>query len=510
MHYLDLLKETEQKKLLIDFSLLTNSSILLLDEKKKIIFHIHSKNKNNKIDLGNKLASLPQDYQKLLINLYEQKKPFSYSLSAEYSLRGEPLVINNTLYGALFFSYPTTLFSLFSGQLKLLMQYLKNLFSLHSELDNLSEEIVHNYEYFSLISEISLLLGGILEQNEICRVVIEKISRIMSVKKIAIFIKKEKDDYFHIAVSQGFKQKNLIPKKINSNQGVCGWIIEKGQSILVNNQEQFYLPLNIKKQKCQNCPLCSLPYIFVPLKSDNKVIGLLNVSGTNNGQDLTSSNLKLIDLIANQLSLTLGNARLFQEREETYLEILSSLVAAIDAKDPYSSGHSKRVNYYTKRFCEELNLDEKDNKDIVFSALLHDIGKIGVSENILLKPDNLTPEEWQKIKDHPKNGAKIVKHITQFHTLIDGILYHHEHYDGKGYPDKLKGENIPLAGRIIAFADTFDALTTNRPYRKGYTASQALSIMEKARATQFDPHLLDIFLRCFKKGEIELKKTKFL
>jgi len=365
---------------------------------------------------------------------------------------------------------------------------------------------VHNYEYFSLISEISLLLGGILEQNEICRVVIEKISRIMSVNKIAIFIKEEKDDYFHVVVSQGFKPKNLIPKKINSNQGVCGWIIEKGQSILVNNQEQFYLPLNIKKQKCQNCPLCSLPFIFVPLKSDDKVIGLLNVSGTNNGKDLTSSNLKLIDLIANKLSLTLGNTRLFKEREETYLEILSSLVAAIDAKDPYSSGHSKRVNYYTKSFCEELNLDEKDNKDIVFSALLHDIGKIGVSENILLKPDNLTSGEWQKIKDHPKNGAEIVKHITQFHTLIDGILYHHEHYDGKGYPYRLKGEKIPLAGRIIAFADTFDALTTNRPYRKGFTASQALSIMDKARATQFDPHLLDVFLRCFKKGKLKLKK----
>jgi putative nucleotidyltransferase with HDIG domain len=214
----------------------------------------------------------------------------------------------------------------------------------------------------------------------------------------------------------------------------------------------------------------------------------------------------LIDLIANQLSLTLGNTRLFQEREETYLEILSSLVAAIDAKDPYSSGHSKRVNYYTKRFCEELNLDEKVSKDIAFSALLHDIGKIGVPENILLKPGNLTPEEWQKIKDHPKNGAEIVNHITQFHTLIDGILCHHEYYDGKGYPNNLKGENIPLAGRIIAFADTFDALTTNRPYRKRFTNSQALSIMEKARGTQFDPHLLDVFLRCFKKGKIKLKK----
>lgn len=511
MDCLDLLKETEQKKLLINFSLLTNSSILLLDKKKKIIFNIDSKNKNNKIDLGNKPLSLPKDpkdYQKLLINLYEQKTSLSYSLSDKYSLRGEPLILNNTLYGALLFSYPTISFSLFYKQLELLMQFLKSLLSLHYELDNLSEEIVYNYEEFSLISEISQLLGGILKQSEICRIGIEKISNIIPIKKISILLKENKDDHFRIVASQGLtmKNKNLIPEKINSNQGICGWITEKGQSILVNNQEQFYLPLNFKKTECQDCQLCHLPFIFVPLKSENKVIGLLNISGTSKGQDLTSSNLKLIELITNQLSLALGNARLFQEREETLLEVVGSLVAAIDAKDPYSSGHSKRVYYYTKNFCEELNISEKLKKEISFSALLHDIGKIGIPENILFKPGKLTSEEWEKIENHPKNGAEIIKHITRFRTLVDGIRNHHERFDGKGYPDGLKGERNPLAGRIICLADTFDALTTDRPYRKGFSTAQALSIMEENKGTQFDPHLLDIFLGCFKKGKLKLKK----
>lgn len=511
MDCLDLLKETEQKKLLINFSLLTNSSILLLDKKKKIIFNIDSKNKNNKIDLGNKPLSLPKDpkdYQKLLINLYEQKTSLSYSLSDKYSLRGEPLILNNTLYGALLFSYPTISFSLFYKQLELLMQFLKNLLSLHYELDNLSEEIVYNYEEFSLIFEISQLLGGILKQSEICRIGIEKISNIIPIKKISILLKENKDDHFRIVASQGLtmKNKNLIPEKINSNQGMCGWITEKGQSILVNNQEQFYLPLNFKKTECQDCQLCHLPFIFVPLKSENKVIGLLNISGTSKGQDLTSSDLKLIELIINQLSLALGNARLFQEREETLLEVVGSLVAAIDAKDPYSSGHSKRVYYYTKNFCEELNISEKLKKEISFSALLHDIGKIGVPENILFKPNKLTSEEWGKIKNHPKDGAEIIKHITRFRTLVDGIRNHHERFDGKGYPDGLKGEKNPLAGRIICLADTFDALTTDRPYRKGFSTAQALSIMEENKGTQFDPHLLDIFLGFFKKGKLKLKK----
>lgn len=509
MDYLDLLKETEQKKLLINFSLLTNSSILLLDKKKKIIFNIDSKNKNNKIDLGNKPLSLPKDpkdYQKLLINLYEQKMSLSYSLSDKYSLRGEPLILNNTLYGALLFSYPISSISLFSRQLEFLMQYLKNLFSLHYELDNLSEEIVYNYEEFSLISEISQLLEGTLEQSEICRVLIEKICNIIPVEKIAILLNEEKDDYFRIVASQGLKQKNLIPEKINSNQGVCGWITEMGQSILVNNQEQFYLPLNFKKTECQDCQLCHLPFIFIPLKSDNKVIGLINISGKSKGQDFISRDLKLIELITTQVGLSLSNVRLSQEREKMLLEVVTSLVATIEAKDPYSSGHSKRISYYTKLFCEELNISEGVKKEISFGALLHDIGKIGIPENILLKSGKLTPEQWKIIKNHPKKGMEIISHISRFDNINAGIYSHHERYDGKGYPDGLKGEKIPLAGRIIALADTFDALTTDRPYRKGFNTAQALSIMDKKRATQFDPHLLDIFLRCFKKRKLKLKK----
>jgi putative nucleotidyltransferase with HDIG domain len=523
MDYLALLSEAEQKKLLVNFSILTNSSIFLLNENKELIFSIKTHNtqeKDNKSkidtmdsDIANKgkgsisFSPKQKDYQRLLKDLYEQKAPFSCSYDHNYSLTGEPLIFHNNFLGILLFAYPASSTSIFTSQMEFLRQYLKNLFECHYELDNLSEEVVYNYEEFSLLTEISQLLGGILEESKICQIVIEKIKKTIPARSIAVLLKEEKGDYLHLVSAQGFRPKKLIPEKINPQQGVCGWITQIGQSILVNTEDQFYLPLDFKKEQCQSCPLCQLPFIFVPLKSGNKVIGLINVSrsvsGKNKGQDFTSRNLKLIELIAAQVGFSLGNIRLSKEREEILLGILDSLVATIEAKDPYSSGHSKRVSYYTQALCENLNLSEEVKKELVISALLHDIGKIGVPEDVLLKPGKLTPKEWRIIKNHPKRGLMIVKNINSFHNVITGIYSHHERYDGEGYPDNLKGEEIPLAGRIIAIADTFDALTTKRPYRKAFTVTQALSIMAENQGTQFDPHLLDIFLSCVKKGKIK-------
>ncbi|MDD5497775.1 MAG: HD domain-containing protein [Atribacterota bacterium] len=526
MDYLALLSETEQKKLLTNFSLMTDSSIFLLNENKELIFSIQARNtqeKDNKSEIdtvdrdnANKVkgsisfSPRQKDYQRLLKDLYEQKVPLSCSYDHRYSLAGEPLIFHNNFLGVLLFAYPTSSTSIFTSQMEFLRQYLKNLFVCHYELDNLSEEVVYNYEEFSLLTEISQLLGGILEESKICQIVIEKIQKTIPAKSIVVLLKEEKEDYFYLVAAQGLKPKRLIPEKINTQQGICGWITKIDQSILINTEEQFYLPLDFKKEECQSCPLCQLPFIFVPLKSGNKVIGLINVSrkvsGKNKGQDFTSRNLKLIELIATQVGFSLGNIRLSKEREKILLGILDSLVATIEAKDPYSSGHSKRVSHYTQALCENLDLSEEVKKELVISALLHDIGKIGVPEDVLLKPGKLTPEDWKIIRNHPKRGLMIVKNINGFHDVITGIYSHHERYDGKGYPDGLKGEEIPLAGRIIAIADTFDALTTKRPYRKAFTVTQALSLMAENQGTQFDPHLLDLFLSCVKKGKI--KKIK--
>ncbi|MDD3628913.1 MAG: HD-GYP domain-containing protein, partial [Actinomycetota bacterium] len=269
-----------------------------------------------------------------------------------------------------------------------------------------------------------------------------------------------------------------------------------------NNPEQFLSIQEFENKKCSSCPICDFPFILSPFRGGEKIIGLIAVSGKTKGENLNSRDLKLLDILSTQAGLAISNAELFREREKILLQGVSTLVEAIEAKDPYSSGHSRRVAHYAECLCKELHLSEQIQKDIYLSSLLHDVGKIGITDEILLKPGKLTKEEFEIIQRHPQQGEAIVDHFTLMHDLLSGIRSHHERYDGKGYPNKLKGDEIPLPAKIIAIADTFDALTSHRPYRSAFTPDEAISIMMENRGTQFDPELLDAFISCFKKGGI--------
>ena len=171
------------------------------------------------------------------------------------------------------------------------------------------------------------------------------------------------------------------------------------------------------------------------------------------------------------------------------------IASAIEARDPYTKGHSNRVRLISHDIGTCMNLSEKNLNTLDYGAMMHDVGKIGVSDNILHKNKSLTEDEFDQIMSHPVIGANIVKGITFFEPMIDCIKYHHERFDGKGYPGEFKGKEIPLFARIIAIADTYDAITTTRPYRKAMSSDDAIDIMVAGRGTQFDPEILDAFIK---------------
>ena len=183
-----------------------------------------------------------------------------------------------------------------------------------------------------------------------------------------------------------------------------------------------------------------------------------------------------------------------------------AIARTVDAKDQRTSDHSKRVAIYSKQIAEEYGLDEKQCRDIEWAAQMHDIGKIGIPDAILNKPARLTDEEYAVMKSHTNRGAEILKDFTLLDNVIDGAQYHHERYDGRGYPQGLSGENIPLFARIIGVADAFDAMTANRIYRQQMDFSYVLGEMEKGRGTQFDPTFVDILLKLINDGKIDLNK----
>lgn len=216
-------------------------------------------------------------------------------------------------------------------------------------------------------------------------------------------------------------------------------------------------------------------------------------------REMSRLNTQLLsDLKERNAQLTGAFADLQQARhdlERSYIQTIESLAVALEAKDRYTSGHSQRVSRFATLIAKAMGLGKEDVEVIRQVALLHDIGKIGMVDAILNKPSNLTDEERELVKSHPVVGAQILVPVKTFAKHVDGIRYHHEMYDGSGYPDGLKGKEIPLSARVVSLADAFDAMTSTRPYRVGLPLAFAMQEIQKMRGRQFCPEAVDAFLR---------------
>lgn len=194
------------------------------------------------------------------------------------------------------------------------------------------------------------------------------------------------------------------------------------------------------------------------------------------------------------LLLARRSFELYTKMRKVYLDTIRALAAAIDAKDPYTKGHSERVAETSVVLAQELNLPDRDIENIEYTALLHDIGKIGIADNILGKNSSLTDKEFDKIKEHSVMGAKIIEPVDFLKNSYEAIYHHHERYNGKGYPDGLKEKDIPLSARIIAVADAYDAMGSDRPYRKKLSKDKILNELKDQSGKQFDPEIVKVLI----------------
>ena len=187
--------------------------------------------------------------------------------------------------------------------------------------------------------------------------------------------------------------------------------------------------------------------------------------------------------------------------DASFVRSVHALVNLVEAKDPYTKRHSVKVSSYAVKLAKRLNLSKKEIEIIRLAAILHDIGKLGIQQKILLKNGSLTRDEFNEVKKHPVMGIRIVRPIRFLTKAIPIIKHHHENFDGTGYPDRLKGLQIPLGSRIIAIADSYDALTSKRAYRDKYSSEKAISIMKRANGKKFDPNLFKLFMEYIQKKE---------
>lgn len=242
--------------------------------------------------------------------------------------------------------------------------------------------------------------------------------------------------------------------------------------------------------------------ICVPIKIRNSVLGAIYLDTHVRLRHFTEQDLQFISIIANQAGVAIQNAKLYEDMDELFTGSLKTLVATIEAKDPITSGHSLRVMKFSQAIGEEMKLNKEQMRVLTISSLLHDIGKVGIPEMILGKPAPLSKNEFIRMKEHAARGAEIIKNIKNVEAVVFGVRHHHERYDGYGIPDGLKGENIPIASRIIAVADTFDAMTSDRPYRKGIKMDKVIKEIERNSGSQFDPKIVSAFLSAYSKNSL--------
>ena len=235
-------------------------------------------------------------------------------------------------------------------------------------------------------------------------------------------------------------------------------------------------------------------HIRVPLTVKGEVIGVL-VTGSKRVAAFSAEDLSILEKLASQIGIALENARLLSDIEELFIGTVKTLSEAIDAKSPWTRGHSERVTAIALDIGRELGFGDEEIKKLELAGLLHDIGKLGTYEAILDKPGKLTDEEQEIMREHPRKGAEILAPIKQLSDICPIIKHHHEYYDGTGYPDGLKGEEIPFMARMLTVADTVDAMGADRPYRKGKPMTAIIAELERCAGTQFDPGVVSAFLK---------------
>jgi putative nucleotidyltransferase with HDIG domain len=363
------------------------------------------------------------------------------------------------------------------------------------EQKTLEETLKKKIKELAVLCEVGKSVTSILHLNEVLRLITRKAAEIMDAPCCSLRLLDSSKQELVLRGAHGFSKSFFKVKNvIKVAESVVGRVAMKGKPLIISDirKEKHYKYSNLIIQK----GLRSL--LIVPLILKNKTIGTLSIYNKEPCK-YTPENVNLLSMLASQAAIAIENARLYEQIEISYLNTIKTLSNIIDAKDSHTYGHSERVMEHCMNMANELRLSQHDKEILKYASLLHDIGKIGIDVGILRKPSKLNEEEWKIMVMHPVLGSGIVDQIDFLSELSPVILRHHERYDGKGYPGKLKKEEIPLGARILSIADAYESMVSDRPYRKGLSHGKARQEMLDCSGTQFDPKIVKVFLRTLNK-----------
>lgn len=353
-------------------------------------------------------------------------------------------------------------------------------------LFNVSQDLNRRLDLDEMINGFALTLVGELQ-----------------ISSMALFtIKREHGNHFHLEGVKGFDRKRMDDLKLDTKSEFTDWLMENPgpQKLARSEDEQWAL-------KLPDVRLAMFEYV-TPVIVKQRLKGMVFTGPRLNHKEYSAYDLDMLQSICNSAGIGLDNARLFRELQNTYLSTVKALVSIIEAKDPYTKGHTERVADFSVALGKKMDLSKDDIRDVAFGAVLHDIGKLVVYERILNKPGSLDEDEWEVLKEHPLIGASIIENMEFLAGTVALVRHHHESYDGNGYPDGLKGDDIPIGARIIAVADSYDAMTTDRPYRKALDRETARERLRNQAGVQFDPDVVEAFIELIEVDGFKPKKRR--
>jgi len=374
---------------------------------------------------------------------------------------------------------------------------------IEEETEEMAEELAQNFEDLALFGRISTQIKSLKFSDEMLKTLMDEVLETMRVDLTFVQMP-ERQEYNVLACT------NEISDKIPDQDSFVDGLLKAIPQERLPFDEDYFI-VNNSLETPGFMELHSDPYRFlaVEISYNGSFEGWLGLVSFNLTEIFRQSELRLLKSMTRQIAVLMANLDLYRDLENFVINVVKSLVYAIEAKDIYTRGHSERVNQYCMFMADRLYFDENQKEALNWASILHDIGKIGIPESILNKEGHLDDREYGIIKGHPQKGSNILEPLVdQLSSSIPSILHHHERYDGQGYPAGLKGEKIPMLARVIAIADTFDAINSTRAYRSAKGPEKAMEIIEKVAGSQLDPKLVKVFKDVYNEKIIIGKEEK--
>jgi len=337
---------------------------------------------------------------------------------------------------------------------------------------------------------ISRTISSTLKLDNILKIILDFSIKTSGANKGSVMLLDEKKNVFFIKVAHNLSEKIIREITFDKDENTIGWVVKNKKPLYIKDLEK---DKRFSKKGGIDYKLNQL--LIVPIIIEGEVKGVINLD---NNTSFKTDTINLLKSFSEQVAVAINNAHLYQKIRDSYFEIVKALAQAIEAKDPYTHGHSERVMKYSLMIAERFNLSIEKKESLRYAGILHDIGKIGVKGIILNNPDRLTVEEYDEVKKHTIIGENIIKPIELLQLIRPLIRHHHEWYNGKGYPDELSKEDIPIGARILAVADAYDAMKSDRPYRKALTEELVIQELKQGGGSQFDPKIVELFLEILK------------